>query len=890
MQFQYTTYAIPLLVATIISLWVVFYSLRYRAAHSAVALAILALAIAEWSFAYALEIMASDLPTKLFWGKAEYVGIVITPFAWMVFAFHHDSPGKRLNYRLMLLLAAIGTTTVLLAFTTEYHGLLWNKITIEHGPDFSVLGVTRGPWFLVHVAYGYGLLLAGTILMLRSISRTRGSYRGQAIALIIAVVVPWLGNILYLSGFSPIPLFDLTPFAFTITVVATAWGIFGFQLLALSPVARDRIVEDMQDGMIVIDRYNQIADINPSALKLIGLEGKNVIGLPAAEAFQPWAALTEKYRDVLTASDELTFGEGENQRWYELRLAPLYNNNNTLLGRVISIHNMTSVKQAEELKNSFLEDMRALQEIHLVLSEVENLNELYQKMIALSQQRLGIDRLGLFIINDVTQELQGTFGVDEDGHARDESYYHEPLSSLQWPWEVLNSPNHSKLWENAEIYDNSVVVGGGWKAGATLWNGQKAIGFLACDNFISHKPARPYEAELISLLGSTFGHLIERKRAEANLQESEARYRQIVESASDIIYRTDMQGRFTYINPIGLHTMGLAREEELLGRHYLETIVESFRHRAKRLYDRQFLAKEKNTYNEFPIITADGHEVWLGQNVQLIEKNGQIIGFQALARDITDLVKTKAALALARDQALEASQLKSQLLAKVSHELRTPLGGILGYAELLRYGAFGELEEKQLNAANQIIDSTHYLTTMVNELLDQAQAESKSIILHNASFNVTEMVERVEANAGILASKKGLVLRKMIAPNVPETLVGDHQRLQQILLNLIGNAIKFTKKGGVDIRIYCPNDSHWAIEVADTGAGIPKEAQAYIFEPFRQVNNAITRENRGTGLGLSITKQLVEIMGGIIKLESEVNQGSKFTIILPILKETEKSA
>ena len=132
-------------------------------------------------------------------------------------------------------------------------------------------------------------------------------------------------------------------------------------------------------------------------------------------------------------------------------------------------------------------------------------------------------------------------------------------------------------------------------------------------------------------------------------------------------------------------------------------------------------------------------------------------------------------------------------------------------------------------------------------------------------------------------------MRKTIEANVPEALLGDRQRLQQILLNLAGNAIKFTKTGEVHLHIFCPNETQWALQVIDTGAGIPKEAQSYIFEPFRQVNNAITRENRGTGLGLSITKQLVEIMGGQISLESEIDKGSTFTIILPILKEAEKN-
>ncbi len=885
MQLEYTIYALPLIIAAIISGWVVFYSLRYRGAHGAVALAVLAFAIGEWSFAYAFEIMGADLATKLFWGKAEYFGIIVTPFAWMVFAFNHAYPGRRLNFRAMLGLAAIATITFILILTTEFHGLMWREIHIERGLDFSVLGLSRGPWFFVHIAYAYGLLMAGTWFMLRSIARTHGIYRGQAAALIVAVVGPWIGNILYLSGLS---VLDPTPFAFTISIVATAWGIFGFQLLAISPVARDNIIDDMQDGMIVIDIDNQIADINPSALKMLGMPGQKIIGMPAVDVFRPWAEMVEKYKTALNISEEIGVGEGKDRQWYDMHISALYNSRKSLIGRVITIHNITAAKQAEELKHSFLSDMQALQEIHLALSEIDNLNTLYIKMIALSQQRLGIDRLRIFTLDKKNNELHGTYGVDEAGNSRDESDYREKITSDHWTHDVLDSINYAKLWENVELFDDGVSINIGWKAAATLWDGHQAIGYLVCDNFLTQRPARPYESELISLLGSTFGHLIERKRTEANLQESEARYRQIVESASDIIYRTNLDGCFTYINPIGLRLMGFVSESEWLGRHYLDVVDESFRHGVKRFYDRQYLAKETNTYREFPVITAAGYQMWLGQNVQLIQEGGLLVGFQALARDVTDLVKTKAALALARDQALEASQLKSQLLAKVSHELRTPLGGILGYAELLRYGAFGPLEEKQLNAASQIIESTHYLTVMVNELLDQAQAESKSIILHDAPFNLNDLMQHVEANATVLAGKKGLAFRKTIDPNMPTTLLGDRQRIQQILLNLLGNAIKFTKKGEVHLNVYWPNERQWAVQVIDTGAGIPKEALSYIFEPFRQVNNAITRENRGTGLGLSITKQLVELMGGTITVESEIDKGSTFTIRLPILKEAEK--
>ena len=260
----------------------------------------------------------------------------------------------------------------------------------------------------------------------------------------------------------------------------------------------------------------------------------------------------------------------------------------------------------------------------------------------------------------------------------------------------------------------------------------------------------------------------------------------------------------------------------------------------------------------------------------------QVVGFQAVARNITQLKQAQEALSLSRDQALDASRFKSQLLSRVSHELRTPLGGILGYAELLEYKAFGPLTEKQHDAVNNIVESTHYLTTIVNDLLDEAQIESKSLSLHNEYFNPVDLLEKIKSTMSTLADKKGLTFRAEIASDLPSELYGDVNRLQQVIINLAGNAIKFTKQGEVSVSIKRPAPAHWSIEVRDTGAGISHSEHESIFEPFRQVNNSITRENRGSGLGLAITRQLVELMGGQISLESEIGKGSLFTVTLPI--------
>lgn len=239
-------------------------------------------------------------------------------------------------------------------------------------------------------------------------------------------------------------------------------------------------------------------------------------------------------------------------------------------------------------------------------------------------------------------------------------------------------------------------------------------------------------------------------------------------------------------------------------------------------------------------------------------------------------------LAQARDQALAASRLKTELLAKVSHELRTPLSVILGFTEMLQLGIYDPLTDKQQGVVAEVIGSTHDLTNMVKELLDQAQLDAGKLKLNPGPFALTDLVEGALSRINILAQTKGLTLTSAIAPDMPAALVGDQARLQQILVNLVGNAVKFTQTGAVKVCFYRPDPAHWAFQVSDTGPGIPLEAQSYIFEPFRQVDGSITRQQGGAGLGLSIVKQLTSLMGGDITLESNVGQGSTFTVVLPI--------
>jgi signal transduction histidine kinase len=186
------------------------------------------------------------------------------------------------------------------------------------------------------------------------------------------------------------------------------------------------------------------------------------------------------------------------------------------------------------------------------------------------------------------------------------------------------------------------------------------------------------------------------------------------------------------------------------------------------------------------------------------------------------------------------------------------------------------------------MDSVNYLTGIVNELLDAAQIEARKLTLHIEPCSPHALLQQVEPQLALLAHKKGLRFSLETTPDLPTSIQGDERRLKQIVINLVGNAIKFTQAGEVRLKLFCPDAYHWAIQVSDTGVGIPQEMQSQIFEPFRQLHESSTRDFRGTGLGLSITRQLVELMAGEISLYSEPGRGSTFTVKLPLRTRSER--
>lgn len=274
-------------------------------------------------------------------------------------------------------------------------------------------------------------------------------------------------------------------------------------------------------------------------------------------------------------------------------------------------------------------------------------------------------------------------------------------------------------------------------------------------------------------------------------------------------------------------------------------------------------------------------------------ENSDVDLFTSIARQVAVAInnaqlfekfeKSEAQLRTALQRAVDSDKSKDEFLARVSHELRTPLGVILGYAEMLQDEIYGEVSIEQSARLGDIIQSSAHLAGLVNQLLDSAKMDSGKITADLKAFDLSELAQTVQQQMDALAKKKSLQLSITIAEQLPDQIYSDPMLIKQILINLIGNAVKFTQKGMVSLEVIPRGTAHFAMVVKDTGIGIPINAQKDVFEPFHQVDGSKTRTHNGTGLGLAITKRMAEILGGNISLISIEGRGSQFTVTLPLV-------
>ncbi len=361
------------------------------------------------------------------------------------------------------------------------------------------------------------------------------------------------------------------------------------------------------------------------------------------------------------------------------------------------------------------------------------------------------------------------------------------------------------------------------------------------------------------------------------IRNREEMYRSIVETTNEWIWATDVEGKLTYSNPAVEPILGY-RPDELVGRDSLILMHTEDRHHFEQLRHRLQLQKAGWTGQVLRWRHKGGHYCFLESNaVPVLNDHGQLVGYRGSDRDITERKQMEQELAKARDTALESARLKSEFLANMSHEIRTPMNGIIGMTELT---LDTDLTAEQREYIGMVKASADSLLTVINDVLDFSKVEAGKLDLDTILFNVRDCIEETVKTFAVRSHQKGLELVCQIEPEVPEMILGDPTRLRQIIVNLLGNAVKFTEQGEVVLQVELASRGQDFVvlhfTVADTGIGIPSAKQRLIFDAFTQVDGSTTRKFGGTGLGLAISSRLVKLMHGEIWVESEYGKGSKF--------------
>ncbi len=375
------------------------------------------------------------------------------------------------------------------------------------------------------------------------------------------------------------------------------------------------------------------------------------------------------------------------------------------------------------------------------------------------------------------------------------------------------------------------------------------------------------------------------------LESAEQRYRQLFERSLAGVVRTNADGRISDCNDACARIFGYASRQELIG----SRINERYPGSDERVSFMAKLQSEGQLANcELQMLRGDGSPVWVLCNAtQLTGRDGKSAGTEGTLVDITDLKQAEEQLRQAKEAAEAASQAKGEFLANMSHEIRTPMNGIIGMTELALETKLTEEQREYLSIVKLSADS---LLAVINDILDFSKIEAGKMDLESTPFDLRDNVEETIRTFGLRAGEKGLELVCDVRSEVPQMIVGDPARLRQVLVNLLGNAIKFTERGEVVLQAELQQRNEDGVElhfmVRDTGVGIPKEKHELIFGAFSQADNSATRKYGGTGLGLTISSRLVAMMGGRIWLESETGRGStfhftaKFGIAPPVQKAT----
>lgn len=345
--------------------------------------------ISVWAFFYAFQLASVDLPGILFWIKLKYLGISFAPSTWLLFCVKYSGRHTWLTKKFLIFIFTFPLLTYLFVLTNEFHFLYYSLLKVVKEGPFTFLEVQKGPWYIIHTLYFYASLLIGNFILISSYKDTEFAFRKHIKFLVISTLLPWLVNIGYMLGFKPYGHLDLTPFAFIVSSGVIAIGLVKYNLFDLIPIAKDKLISAMTDGVLVIDANNKILHINPAMKNIIDPKIKNHIGLPVTHLFMKQEALMEMIRE--SSSGRIEINSTIDQGKYSVEAVPLYEQQSKYIGLLLLFKDITEAKKNQDL-------------LRMQSEELKHHNELKDKLFSIISHDLKGPILGVKEIVDMAKK------------------------------------------------------------------------------------------------------------------------------------------------------------------------------------------------------------------------------------------------------------------------------------------------------------------------------------------------------------------------------------------------------------------------------------------------------------------------------------------------------
>jgi PAS domain S-box-containing protein len=914
----HVVYALPAALAALVGLALaVIIWLWHRRAPGAKAFMLFMGAVALWNAAYAVEQLLSDLPAKLIASRIAYLGIVTSPVFWLLFVLHYAGMSRWLTRGRLLALFIVPAATLLLVWTDPWHHLYWSSVRLDLAiAPVPIVRAVRGPGFWVFAVYSYLLLLAALIVLLH-VGRPAGSlYRGQATALVIASLLPWVGNALTLARVDWIlPGYDLTSIGFAIAGIPVMLSFIQLNLLDIVPAARGLVMDNMRAAVFVVDARNRLIDLNPAAAELLGVRAGDVLGRPFEEAVPDSFDLVERVRDVPAAGGEVRLEIGGETRFFHLQISPLRGGERgRLRGRIVVLHDVTERRQVEAAEREQRVLAEALRDTAAALNSTLDLDDVLDRILDNVGRVVPHDTSNIMLIEDDVARIVRSRGYLDRTDA-------EIVQQLRFG--VSQTINLRRMVETGEpIIIPDVATYQGWVenpeeaswhrsyVGAPIRVDGEVIGFVNLDSE-TRGFFRPEHAERLQAFADQAAIAVKNARVYGVSQLRNVRLEQLNAITRAGITTFDLRQLLRAVTGMAAEMAGADRSAltlwderrvriELAARSAPDGVsidrlpddpVEQALSHAVLASGGPLIVRGESEYPPGMPPFPGGALLALPLQVEGQNLGALILSFDAprpfrdedvmWAQQAADLI----ALVIGKARTYAELEARNQELDAfghtVAHDLRSPLNVVTGYISMLQYFESENLTDE----GREMLDQAERAAMKIDDIIEALLMLAR---LHRAEQPVASVDMRPVIRAALerfAAEIEERGIRVRVAPDLPPAL-GYTAWLEEVFANLIGNAVKYMGRDTADPCIDIRGERRGDVaryEVEDNGLGIAPDVQARLFEMFARFH---TEHAAGMGLGLSIVKRVITRLNGRVGVSSTQGAGSTFWIELPAPADT----